>query len=70
MTSYAFEGVGQVVDIGQKKTGPQYRSLGTPNMTGTDEDSLPSTATDLDLFWRNDLIQETVFIFILKLNSL
>ena len=38
-------------------------------MTGTDEDCLPSTTTDWDLFWRNALIQETVLRFIPKLNS-
>ena len=39
-------------------------------MTGTDENCLPSTTTDWDLFWRNDLIQDTVLRFKPKSNSL
>ena len=39
-------------------------------MTGTVEDCLPSSTTDCDLFWRNDLIHETVLRFTPRLNSL
>ena len=39
-------------------------------MTGTDEDCLPSTTTNWDLFWRNYLIQDTVLGFKPKFNSL
>ena len=38
-------------------------------MMGTNEDCLPSTTTDWDLFWRNDLIQDTVLRFKPKSNS-
>ena len=53
----------------RKRQDPSTDPWGTPDMTGTDEDCLPSTTPDWDLFWRNDLIQETVLRFIPKLNS-
>ena len=57
----------------RNRQGPRTEPCGTPDMTGTVEDCLPSTTTDCDLFWRNDLIHETVLRFTprhARLNSL
>ena len=54
----------------RNKQGPRTEPWGTPDMTGTVGDCLPSTTTDCDLFWKNDLIHETVLRFTPRLNSL
>ena len=44
-------------------------SLGTPDMTGTDGDCLPTTTINWSLFCRKELIHETVFRFTPKLKE-
>ena len=38
----------------RKRQGLSTDPWGTPDMTGTNEDCLPSITTDWDLFWRKD----------------
>ena len=54
----------------RNRQGPNTDPWGTPDITGTSGDCLPSTTTDWFLSWRNVFIQETALRFTPKLKSL
>ena len=61
---------GNLLIKARKRQGPSTDRWGTPDMTGTDEDCLPSATTNWGLSLRNDLTKDTVLRFKPKLNSL